>query len=35
MNELEAEMKVLMWLMGIDMALILACVAIVILREFG
>jgi hypothetical protein len=35
MNELEAEMKVLTWLMGINMALILACVAIVILREFG
>jgi hypothetical protein len=35
MNDFEIEMKVLTWLMGIDMALILACVAIVILREFG
>jgi hypothetical protein len=35
MNELEAEMKVLTWLLWINMALILACVVIVILREFG
>jgi hypothetical protein len=35
MNELEAEMKVLTWLLWINMALILACVAIAVLREFG
>jgi hypothetical protein len=37
MNELEAEMKVLTWLLWINMALILASVVvtILILREFG
>jgi hypothetical protein len=35
MNELEAEMKVLTWLLRINMALILACVTIAVLREFG
>jgi hypothetical protein len=35
MNELEAEMKVLTWLLWINMALILASVVVAILREFG
>jgi hypothetical protein len=35
LKALKAEMKLLTWLMGIDMALILACLAIAVLREFG
>jgi hypothetical protein len=35
MNELDVEMKVLTWLLWLNMALILAGVAVAVLREFG
>jgi hypothetical protein len=35
MNELDVEMKVLTWLLWLNMALILAGVAVAVLREIG
>jgi hypothetical protein len=35
MDEINAELELLTWLLWVDMALLLACLAIVILREFG
>jgi hypothetical protein len=35
MDEIKAEFAVLTWLIAIDGALLLACLAIVVLREFG
>jgi hypothetical protein len=35
MDELKTEFAVLTWLLWIDMALLLACLSIVVLREFG
>jgi hypothetical protein len=35
MDELKAELKLFAWLLWVDTALLLACLAIVVLREFG